>query len=309
LELRDIEYFSVIAEHKHLGRAAEALGLGVPAVSKSLRRLEVAAGARLVTRTTKGVALTAEGVALLSHIRGLRLSIRDITRQLADLRQGHAGDVRVGAGAGHAEYLLPAACKALHASGANINVTVFVGSSDVTIPALLQGDLDLIVTQPEAAADARLMHEHLYEAKIVVAAASDNPLAGRKSLKLADLAGEKWAVATNDTRKKLGELFRARSLPPPHIALSANSAWLRMRTVAISRIIGVFSLPATFVFPDARSSLKILPIKDLKWTRAVCVAYRRSAYLSPAASRLIEQLRTEASAPLDQKCQTHVHAA
>ena len=39
MDLRDIEYFAVIAEHGHLGRAAEALGLGQPALSISLRRL------------------------------------------------------------------------------------------------------------------------------------------------------------------------------------------------------------------------------------------------------------------------------
>jgi LysR family hydrogen peroxide-inducible transcriptional activator len=50
MNLRDIEYFAAIAEHRHLGRAAEALGLGQPALSISLRRLEKAADAKLVVR-------------------------------------------------------------------------------------------------------------------------------------------------------------------------------------------------------------------------------------------------------------------
>ena len=45
MELRDIEYFGVIAEHGNLARAAEALGLSQPALSKSLRRLESAVDA------------------------------------------------------------------------------------------------------------------------------------------------------------------------------------------------------------------------------------------------------------------------
>ena len=40
MELRDLEYFVVVAEHGQLGRAAELLGLSQPALSKSLRRLE-----------------------------------------------------------------------------------------------------------------------------------------------------------------------------------------------------------------------------------------------------------------------------
>jgi len=53
MELREIEYFAVIAEHGHLGRAAEVLGLSQPALSKSLRRLEQALQAKLVKRTSK----------------------------------------------------------------------------------------------------------------------------------------------------------------------------------------------------------------------------------------------------------------
>ena len=62
--LRDIEYFPVVAKHGHLGRAADALGLTQSALSKSLRRLEQAMQAKLVRRTSKGMALTTVGVAL-----------------------------------------------------------------------------------------------------------------------------------------------------------------------------------------------------------------------------------------------------
>jgi len=61
MELRDIEYFAVVAEHGNLRRAAESLGLSQPALSKSLRRLEKSMAAKLVKRTPKGVELTAVG--------------------------------------------------------------------------------------------------------------------------------------------------------------------------------------------------------------------------------------------------------
>ena len=80
MDLRDIEYFAVIAEHGHLGRAAEALGLGQPALSVSLRRLEDSAGAKLVKRTPKGVELTDVGRALLSHVGRLQLAREDLAR-------------------------------------------------------------------------------------------------------------------------------------------------------------------------------------------------------------------------------------
>jgi len=296
LELRDIEYFGVIAEHKHLGRAAEALGLSVPALSKSLRRLEAASATKLFNRTPKGLKLTTEGDALLSHVRGLRLSLRDITRQLADLRDGRAGDVRVGAPPGHAEYLMPVACTALCAAGANVTVTVLVGSQDVWLPALLQGELDLVITDPALVNDRGLTCEPLYNDHVVAASALDHPLAGRRELKLADLVGEQWALPNRRTHSQLCDMFRSRGLATPQVALLANSAWLRWRTVAMSRLLGLYSVPASSAFEEGRSQLKILPVQDFVWTRSFAVVYRNSAYLSAAARKLIDAVKKIATA-------------
>src|SRR5436190_23527979 len=98
MDMRDIEYFAVVAEHGHVGRAADALGLGQPALSMSLRRLEKSAQAKLVRRTAKGVELTAVGVALLSHVQRLRLARTDLAREMLALAKGEAGHLRIGLG-------------------------------------------------------------------------------------------------------------------------------------------------------------------------------------------------------------------
>ena len=88
MELRDIEYFAVVAEQRHLGRAAELLGLTQPALSKSLRRLESALEVKLVRRIPKGIELTAEGTALASGAHALRLSMKDVVREVSDVTHG-----------------------------------------------------------------------------------------------------------------------------------------------------------------------------------------------------------------------------
>src|SRR5262245_26339494 len=110
MDLRDIEYFAVLAEHGQLVRAAEALGLSQPALSLSLRRLEKSAQAKLVRRTPKGVELTDVGAALLTHVERLRLARHDLAREVADLAQGTAGQLRVGTGPATADGFLPLAC-------------------------------------------------------------------------------------------------------------------------------------------------------------------------------------------------------
>ncbi len=150
MELRDIEYFAVVAEHGHLGRAAEALGLSTPALSKSLRRLEKAMQAKLVARTPKGVELTAEGNALLSHVRPLRLSLQDVARKVADLSQGRSGHLRFGSIQGPADYLVPAAYVAFLKDAPNVTVTITVANGPTLLPALRNGELDLILVNVAA---------------------------------------------------------------------------------------------------------------------------------------------------------------
>src|SRR5690242_16494831 len=97
-QLRDIEYFSEIAERGNVARAAEALNLSQPALSKSLRRLEKTMQAKLVKRLSRGIELTDVGKELYWHVHRLRLSLDDMTRAVTDLSQGRTGHLRIRTG-------------------------------------------------------------------------------------------------------------------------------------------------------------------------------------------------------------------
>jgi DNA-binding transcriptional LysR family regulator len=135
VELRDIEYFAVVAEHLNVRRASEALGLSPPALSKSLGRLEQSMQAKLVERTAKGVALTPVGTALLAQVQRLRVTLRDIKREAEDLGQGRAGHLRIGVGATTVEDL-PDAYAALLEAAPSLTAQVIVADNDVMVPAL-----------------------------------------------------------------------------------------------------------------------------------------------------------------------------
>ncbi|CAL9328771.1 HTH-type transcriptional regulator HdfR [Streptomyces sp. enrichment culture] len=61
LDLRLVQCFTVVAEHQHFGRAAEALHTTQPSLSRQIRRLEQQVGARLLDRTTHGTRLSEAG--------------------------------------------------------------------------------------------------------------------------------------------------------------------------------------------------------------------------------------------------------
>lgn len=294
-ELRDIEYFSVIAEHGHLGRAAETLGLTQPALSKSVHRLEEAMQAKLVQRTSKGMVLTTVGTALYSHVRRLRLSLEDVRREVADLAHGSAGHLRVGCAPIFSTHVLPAACARLVKEAPKLTFKATFVDLEIALPALRHGELDFYLAPFQASQHEDLVAEHLFDQELVVYASTRHPLARKKKVGLPDLVRQRWVIAALNAPSplRLRQAFLDAGLPPPEIAVEANSLRLRHRIVASSNLVGFAPRESVSeAFP--RSRCVVLPVRDLNYIRRVGVMYRRNAYLSPAAQRFIKILKTTA---------------
>lgn len=294
MELRDIEYFALVAEHKHLGRAAEALGLSTPALSKSLRRLEQAAGAKLVKRTPKGVELSAAGLTLISCARRLQLALRDVAHEVADIGQGRAGDLRVGANQFSLDHVLPKTCEALLEDAPKVILKITAGGNNLLVPALHSGQLDLIIGYvPSMPED--LVEEHLLTDEFVVHASARHRLAKRKRVTIADVAHESWVLGPAGVPdwQWLHRAFEDNGLAPPKVAMETSATQLRLHTVAASELLGF--APGLFV-RQAMSHLRLveLPVRELKWPCRLTVRYRKGAYLSPVAKRFIEILKATA---------------
>ena len=295
MELRDIEYFAVVAEHGHLGRAAETLGLSQPALSKSLRRLEKAMQAKLVTRTPKGVELTAEGNVLLSSVSPLRLSLQDVARKIADLSAGNSGHLRIGAAPGAADFLLPTAFGTLLNDAPNVTVSITVEPEPVMAAALRNGQLDLVVTRLAIPPYESVIQERLYDDDFIVYASAGHRLAGLQRVKIADVAQEGWAFPAVDgvVCKWVQHVFANHALAPPRVALVGGPMQIRLQAIGSSRLLGI--APKQIVRQIApRLRLTEIPVKELAWSRHVGITYRGNAYLSPVAARFIDILKMTA---------------
>ncbi len=242
MELRDLQYFAVVAEHGNVRRASEVLGLSPPALSKSLRRLEQSVKAKLVTRSAKGVQLTAVGTALRAQIGRIRLTLDDVAREAENLSQGRAGHLRIGASALRAEELCAAYTALLKdAPGATLAITV--SDNDVLVPALRNGELDLVVNYLTEAPYEGCVKENLYDDEVVVYASAKHPLAKQKIVTLAALSRERWALAPVNMLPWhwLYKAFQDGGLPPPQVTVQTRSVRVRLQIVASSNLLGFIS--------------------------------------------------------------------
>lgn len=296
MELRDLEYFAMIAEHRNLRRASETLGLSPPALSKSLRRLEQSMQAKLFERTAKGVELTPVGAALLTQVHRLRVTMRDIRREAEDLSQGRAGHLRVGVGATTVEDL-PESFAALLDEAPTLTAEVTVADNDVMVSALCNGELDLIFNVFPDSPYSGCVQEHLFDDVFVVCASVEHKLAQRKRVSITDLANEQWALSARAVLnvQHVHRLFQASGLLPPRVAFEARSPRLRLQICALTNLLS-FNSRRALRLVGPRFRVKELPVEQMKWSRPVGVIYRNEAYLPPSARRLIGLLRTLASA-------------
>ncbi len=96
MEFRHLRYFLVLAEELHFGRAARRLSMSQPPLSLNIQQLEASIGARLFTRNSKQVALTAAGLAFVPAARALLEQAAQSASHARDVGQGMAGSLSIG---------------------------------------------------------------------------------------------------------------------------------------------------------------------------------------------------------------------
>jgi DNA-binding transcriptional LysR family regulator len=99
LDLRLLHHALTLTRHRNFARAAEALHLTQPALSRSIAGLEAALGEKLFDRTRQGVAPTSFGQMLLARAQALVDDAAELERDFTLLRGLQIGELRVGAGA------------------------------------------------------------------------------------------------------------------------------------------------------------------------------------------------------------------
>ncbi|MEV4443332.1 LysR family transcriptional regulator [Streptomyces sp. NPDC049577] len=88
LDLRKLRYFVAVAEHRHFGRAAQALFIAQPVLSRQIRAFEQELGCSLFTRTTRSVELTSAGKQLYDEASRITAVVDGALRRVHEARRG-----------------------------------------------------------------------------------------------------------------------------------------------------------------------------------------------------------------------------
>ena len=228
----------------------------------------------------------------MSKVRELRASLKDVAREIKELGQGRVGHLRIGVGETTGDQLLPEAISALLNDAPRVTLKVITSDNDLMLPALRDGQLDLVVNYLPAALPEGLVQERLYNEDMVVCTAANHRLAGLKRVTLEDLTQERWASTESVLAgpEWLRRAFEDRGLPAPRVAVESRAARVSLQSLSTSDLLG-FTARSVYERGAQLFRLTELPIRELAWKRPVGVIHRNDAYLPPAARRLIETMR------------------
>lgn len=226
-DLNRLRQFLSVIDHGSIGRAAEALGVSQPTLSKSLRKLEEGVGTRLLDRGQFGARPTVFGKILAERARVIIRELNGTEADFQALRGLQAGRVAVGGGPSIVQHLLPAAVSRLRNRRPQANVLIREGLMDNLLEALTVGELDLIVGAfPDHVSELDLTRRKLVSDPVVIVCSADSPLAARNLCDLSDLLDRPWVLPAGPEvlARQVRDTFIEAGLQPPRPAVTTDSA-------------------------------------------------------------------------------------
>jgi LysR family pca operon transcriptional activator len=189
LKLRHMEVFIETARRKSVTRAAEALNLTQPAVSRTLRELEAICGKPLFIKDGRGIRLSPFGAIFLDYAgRSLALA-RDGLIALNTVEAASGPPVRIGALPTIAASVLPHAVAQFRASGLKGQLQIITGENQVLLDQLRARDLDLVMGRMPAPENMLgLSFDPLFKERVVAVVQADHPLTHADFITSEDLA-------------------------------------------------------------------------------------------------------------------------
>lgn len=252
VDMRKLRYFVAVAEELHFGRAAERLHIAQPVLSRQIRSLEGELGVRLFTRDSRGTELTIAGKQLLDDARFLLAEAKALQQRLSRIADQKV-TVTVGVMPG---LLATAAAAAFEAEDqARRAVVVQVGWAE-QIEVIRRGEVDVVYAREPIDHHGLGTAPLLEEPRVVVLPVSD-PLAKKRSVRLADLASRRllqdpatvpewYAIATPEHRRA-GQTAHTVEEKLEHVAAREGFVILPRSTTAFYR----------------RPDVRVLPIQDV----------------------------------------------
>ncbi len=288
-----------VCEAENFTLAAKRLGLAQPTVHRAVAQLEQEAGRALFKRMPHGVVATRLCQTVAQAAQLVFAEMGQAVAELAELDGREAGRIVVGALPLARAVLLPQALARFRAVRPTLPIIVNDGPYADLLAGLRRGEIDVIVgalRDPAPVED--VVEEALFDDRLLIIAAPDNPLVGRAGLDPGEVADSQWVVprANSPSRRQFDEFFAAATgRAAPASMIEAGSILLMRELLNSGDFLGCIS----YWQAEAEIAKGLLARLDIRWdwpARPIGLTYRVDWKPTPAQAALLDALREVAHA-------------
>lgn len=296
LKLKQLRLLVAVSQYGSIQNAARDLQISQPAATKLIQDLELDFEVKLFERTNRGVIPTVYGDALIRHGKLLLAQVSTAAQELDDLNEGSSGRVIVGTLLAAASELLPRAINTLLSDRPNVAIKVIEGTNDALMPALISGEIDMIVGRlPAYRHRTQLVQEKLFDDRIVAVVGAQHPLANRKSVTFEVVQPYGWILPPLETtlRRQVDQFFVKQDQYVPAAILESVSYLTNRALLQTRNLIGL--MPEHVASYDIDNGM----LAEIDWpvpfgNGPIGISYRGADALSPAGTAFLAALRNAA---------------
>jgi DNA-binding transcriptional LysR family regulator len=301
IDLRLLRHAQALAEHGSFSRAAEALDIAQPSLSRGIKELETRVGLPLFNRSRSGHEPTDFGRVFLQHAAAVLAEVGDLEREVAFAKGLGTGELSVGMGPYVAEVLGPICAARFAAAHPGVRLRT-VMNDPATVARLLRArTVDLAIAEASVLEDDdafEVIAELTPLAGYVVVRAG-HPLAGRTSLELEEILDYPFAQVVMLPPRVLKPILAARRPPSVHGGTAASAfPAIECPTIHFATRIVADANANAFTFATlgmVRAELErgqIVPLLEAPWIRGEWnIVHLRKRTTSPAMDAFVEGVK------------------
>ncbi|ARS26111.1 LysR family transcriptional regulator [Sphingomonas sp. KC8] len=196
MDLRQLLYFTTLADTLNFHRAAERLNISQPPLTVAIRKLEQELGTALFIRGARGVSLTAAGEAALEPARATLVKAQEVRASVREGQTGERGRLRIGF-VGSAIYdLLPRIIPLYRRRYPRVDLVLEDSTSIDIVRRIRARELDIGLVRLPLVDSSGLAIRAVERDELVAAIPSSSPFASTSRLQLKALAAEPFILHT-----------------------------------------------------------------------------------------------------------------
>lgn len=187
MEIRVLRYFLAVVREESITKAAEALHITQPTLSRQLSQMEDEVGVRLFDRGTCKITLTNEGILLRRRAEEILQLVDTTERELVEQDEQVEGKISIGCGEIAAVRMLPELIRTFREKYTRVSFDIFTATADLVKEQMDKGLLDIgLLLEPVDMEKYDFIRLDMKE-NWVVLMRPDNPLAEKKYVTAEDL--------------------------------------------------------------------------------------------------------------------------